>query len=338
MIEIFLFALNAIAPILLLIFLGYFLRSMNMYDDNFLKTANSLVFRILLPTLLFYNIYGIESLESLDFRSVGYAVLIVMMLFLLGLATVVFFVKNPAQKGVILQCTFRSNFAIIGMPMAEALGGRSALAIVAILSAISIPLFNVLAVISLSLFTNEEGTKINWLNILKKIIKNPLIIGCGVGILALIIRGFIPVNQEGTHIFTISNNLPFLYDAIGNLAKIASPLALIVLGGQFSFNTVSKMLPMVILGTLWRIAIAPVLGLTIAIVLTKYTNILSFNSGHFSAFLALFGSPAAVSSAIMAGEMGSDEELAGQLVVWTSIGSIFTIFIQVVLLRLIDIL
>ena len=338
MIEIFLFALNAIAPILLLIFLGYFLRSMNMYDDNFLKTANSLVFRILLPTLLFYNIYGIESLEALDFRSVGYAVLIVMMLFLLGLATVVFFVKNPAQKGVILQCTFRSNFAIIGMPMAEALGGRSALAIVAILSAISIPLFNVLAVISLSLFTNEEGTKINWLNILKKIIKNPLIIGCGVGILALIIRGFIPVNQEGTHIFTISNNLPFLYDAIGNLAKIASPLALIVLGGQFSFNTVSKMLPMVILGTLWRIAIAPVLGLTIAIVLTKYTNILSFNSGHFSAFLALFGSPAAVSSAIMTGEMGSDEELAGQLVVWTSIGSIFTIFIQVVLLRLIDIL
>ena len=113
MIEIFLFALNAIAPILLLIFLGYFLRSMNMYDDNFLKTANSLVFRILLPSLLFYNIYGIESLEALDFRSVGYAVLIVMMLFLLGLATVVFFVKDPAQKGVILQCTFRSNFAII---------------------------------------------------------------------------------------------------------------------------------------------------------------------------------------------------------------------------------
>jgi hypothetical protein len=34
----------------------------------------------------------------------------------------------------------------------------------------------------------------------------------------------------------------------------------------------------------------------------------------------------------MAGNMGSDEQLATQLVVWTSIFSILTIFIQVVLL------
>ncbi len=338
MIEIFLFALNAIAPILLLIFLGYFLRSINLYDNNFLKTANSLVFRILLPTLLFYNIYGIESLAALDFSSVGFAVIIVMIFFFLGLATVVFFVKNPGQKGVILQCTFRSNFAIIGMPIAEALGGKSALVTVAILSAISIPLFNILAVISLSLFIKEEGSTINWLNIIKKIIKNPLIIGCGAGILALVIRSLIPVNTEGTHIFTIAKDLPFLYEAIGNLAKIASPLALIVLGGQFSFKSVNKLLPMVILGTLWRIVIAPFIGITSALIIASYTDLLSLNGGDISAFIALFGSPAAVSSAIMAGEMGNDEVLAGQLVVWTSIGSIFTIFLQVVLLRTIGIL
>lgn len=34
----------------------------------------------------------------------------------------------------------------------------------------------------------------------------------------------------------------------------------------------------------------------------------------------------------MAGEMGNDEQLAGQLVVWTSICSIVTLFAQVLLL------
>jgi predicted permease len=46
----------------------------------------------------------------------------------------------------------------------------------------------------------------------------------------------------------------------------------------------------------------------------------------------MFGSPVAVSSAIMAGSMKNDEQLATQLVVWTSLLSIVTIFATVCLL------
>jgi predicted permease len=53
--------------------------------------------------------------------------------------------------------------------------------------------------------------------------------------------------------------------------------------------------------------------------------------------LALFGSPVAVSSAIMATQMKNDEELAGQLVVWTTITSSFTIFAIITILKSIGI-
>jgi len=88
----------------------------------------------------------------------------------------------------------------------------------------------------------------------------------------------------------------------------------------------------IVAGTLWRIVLAPLLGIGIAIVLSKYTNLLSCGVNEYPALVALFGSPVAVSSAVMATSMGADDQLATQLVVWTSIFSIFTIFAQVCIL------
>ena len=49
--------------------------------------------------------------------------------------------------------------------------------------------------------------------------------------------------------------------------------------------------------------------------------------------LPLFGSPVATSSFAMAQQMGGDSDLAGQLVVYTSIFSIFTMFLWIVVLK-----
>ena len=78
--------------------------------------------------------------------------------------------------------------------------------------------------------------------------------------------------------------------------------------------------------------IAPLIGIGCAILVSAHTNWLSCGVNEYPALIAMFGSPVAVSSAVMAGNMGSDEQLATQLVVWTSIFSIFTIFAQVVIL------
>lgn len=328
--ETFIFSANAVLPIILLIILGYYLKQIRFYDDSFLKTANKFVFKIALPTLLFYNVYNIESLTTMNGSIILFATSMILILFGLGLFTIHLFIPKPKQKGVILQCVFRSNFAIIGISLAESIGGTQAVAVAAILSAFSIPLFNILAVIALSLFGEEKNSSISIKSILKTIYKNPLVRGVALGMVCLIIRTYIPVDKlSGKAVFSLQEDLPFLYHAIKNLSSIASPLALVVLGGQFKFSAVKELAKEITIGTCWRLILAPCIALVSALVLSNTTDLINITAIEYPALIALFGSPVAVSSAIMAGEMGADEELAGQLVVWTSLLSMITLFVIV---------
>lgn len=328
------FALNAILPIILLIFLGYLLKQKHFLDEDWFKKGNKLIFRICLPCMLFVNVYNIESFTDINWSVVIYSEIAIFAVFFLGLILVKLTVPDHKQKGVILQCVFRSNFAIIGLPLAESLGGAEGKGIAAVLSAFSIPTFNILAVLALTMFLDsEDGHKANIKDVLLKIVKNPLIIGVVCGLIVLGIRSFIPVNPDGSLVFSLSGSLKFLYDAVNNLSRICSPLALMILGGLFDFAAVKGMLKEIIIGTAARVAVVPLVVIGLAVILSKYTGLISFDATVYPALIALFGSPVAVSSAIMAQEMDNDGVLAGQLVVWTSIASIFTTFLAVFVLR-----
>ena len=180
--------------------------------------------------------------------------------------------------------------------------------------------------------------KADYKKVLLNISKNPLIIGVVLGLCALGIRTFIPLNEAGELVFSFSRDMKFLYKAIENISKIASPLALVVLGGTFNFAQTKGMLKQVISGTIGRTIIVPLITITSAILLSKYTTFFNFDKTVYPAMIALFASPVAVSSAIMAAQMDNDGELAGQYVVWTSLVSIVTIFVIVVILRSIGLL
>ena len=326
--EIFLFSFNAVMPILLLVFLGYFLRVINFADDGFFKKANTMVFRIFLPVLLFVNIYEIDSLKSLNFNAVLYCVAAILLIFICGYLIAHLVTKKRSHLGVLAQCSFRSNYAIIGIPLALSLGGEEAVAFASVLSAVAVPMFNVLAVIILSHYSGEKE-KGAIKKTLKTTAKNPLIIGVLCGIAALVIRSFIPVNEAGSLVFSIEGTLPFVYKSLKNLASAASPVALIVLGARFDFKAVGSLKREIIIGTLMRVIMAPVIGLGLAILLSECTDFFNFTPIEYPAFISLFATPTAVSSAVMVGEIGGDEQLAGQLVVWTSVVSMLTIYVIV---------
>jgi predicted permease len=178
----------------------------------------------------------------------------------------------------------------------------------------------------------SEG-KADYKKVLVNICKNPLILGVLAGLVVLVIRSFIPLNEANELVFSFSRDLKFLYKAIENVSKIASPLALVVLGGTFNFSQTKGMLKQVLFGTIGRVVVVPTITITTAILLTKYTNLINFDVTVYPAMIALFASPVAVSSAIMASQMDNDGELAGQYVVWTSLVSIVSIFIIVVILK-----
>jgi len=330
MLETIQFSFNAVAPILLLTALGYLFTRIGLFNQEFLKVANKFVFRVGLPTMLFCNVYEIESLSAIRWGFVLLATLTVVLLFFIALVLVRFLVPDHKQKGVIMQCTFRSNFAVIGLPLATSMGGAAGTAAASLLAAFTIPVFNVLAVISLSLYSGSERPSVK--KILRDIAHNPMILGVLIGLVLLVIRALLPTDAAGAPVFTISGDLPWLYTVCKRISNLASPLAMLVLGGQFSFDAIHGLRRQLTLGVLCRTVMAPIVGLAIAL-LCRAIGLLQLSAGEIAGLAALYGSPVAVSSAIMAGQMGNDEQLAGQLVVWTSIVSLLTLFLIIFTLR-----
>lgn len=321
----FLFAIEAVSPIFLMMVLGYLIKRVGLAPDGFPKAANKLVFRVFLPANLFLNVYGISALGEVDLTVIWYALGVVLALFLMGVPAVVALTKHPDRRGPCLQAVFRSNFALVGLPLAGALFGARGEAVATLLSAAAIPAFNVLAVIALSLFS-EGQAKPNVRKILLGIVKNPLILSIAAGLLALGIRAaFVDLGVT----WRLYDLTP-IYAVLRYLSSVATPLALLVLGMQFEFSAVKSLRREITFATLGRVAVAPLFGVGIAFLFFKNT----FDGACFAALVALFATPVAVSSVPMTQEMRGNTELAGQIVVFTTLFSSLSIFLASFLLRL----
>lgn len=331
MFEVFSFSFNAVAPILLLTVTGYIIKLTKLFDDNFFKKCNTMVFKVFLPALLFKNVYDINSIGDINVIALIYCVAVIVILCLIGNISAKIFAQHKGQRGVINQCAFRSNYAIIGIPLAESLGTAQAVAFAGVLSAVSIPIFNVLAVIILSHYSHKDKSS-SIKNTLKSAAKNPLIRGVLSGIAVLVVRSLIPLDETGSLVFSLKDDLPFLYTAISSLAKAASPLALVVLGARFDFASVKSLIKPISASVFLRLVAAPVIGVGGAVILST-AGVMNFTATEYPALISLFSTPVAVSSAVMVSEIGGDEQLAGQLVVWTSLLSVFSIFVTVFIMK-----
>lgn len=319
-----LFALEAVTPIIIVVIVGYFLKKIGLINSDFAKSANKLVFRVFLPIKLFMNIYGIKSMSAVNFGYVLYALATLLVIFAIAIPAVIFLTDKKKCRGALLQGIFRSNYALIGIPLAERLFGAEGAAIATLLSAFLVPAFNMLAVVGLSIF-NNNGEKANFKKVALGIVKNPLILGIAAGLVALGVRAmFVEFNVD----FRLAE-IKLLWKPMSDLANIATPLALLVLGAQFEFSAIPHLKKEIITGTLLRSLVVPLLGVGVAFL--AFRN--SFSGAHFAALVAAFCTPVAVSSVPMAQEMGADAELAGQLVVFTTITSALTVFAASFLLK-----
>lgn len=312
------FAFNSVSPIILTVAVGYILKKVGLMNADFSKTANKLVFRVFLPTMLFMNVYGIGNIADIDFGYVLYAAVFVLAVFFIAMPAVRLITPRNECRGVLAQSFFRSNYALIGIPLASALFGSEGAIIATLLSAVLIPLFNILAVIALCVF-RKGGDMKGIKNVLLGILKNPLIIGIAAGLLTLAIRALFVRYGVSVRL----SGIPAVYDTLKYISSLATPMALLTLGAQFEFSAIAELKREIIAGTLVRSLIVPSLALGIA----YFAFGDKFNGAHFAAFVAAFCTPVAVSSVPMAQEMDADASLAGQLVVFTTLGSAFSVFI-----------
>ena len=323
--EDIIFAINATAPIVLMVVVGYFLKKIGLIDATLAKAANRLVFKVFLPCMLFLNVYKIESFEDIDFTFVWYALGATLVLFLGAIASVRLITPENAKRGALLQSVFRANYALVGIPLATSLFGERGSIMATVLSAFIVPLFNTLAVIGLSIYS--PGKKPEFKRVVVDIAKNPLIQAIALGFVALGIRAlFVELGVD----FRLTDFQP-IYKTLSNLSSVATPLALVALGAQFELSAIPELKKHIIFGVVTRNLVVPLLGIGAAYFIG------GFEGAHFATFVAVFCTPVAVSSVPMAQEMEADTALAGQLVVWTTVFSAISIFLASYVLKVLGI-
>ena len=300
----FIIALNAVVPFLAYIAFGYGIKLSGMVDEDFMKKLNQMVFKAFFPIMMFYNLYDKDDNTTLDIQLVVVGVVSVIVFVLLLFFIVPRFVKEDKKRGVIIQGIYRSNFVLFAMPLTESIFGEEGRAIAAMMVAIIIPIYNVAAVIVLEYF---RGGKPKAIDLLKKIITNPMIAGVLVGLVFVGLGIKIPNCLE---------------KPISQFSALSTPLALFVLGGTLHFSSIKKNLKYIIPTLSTKMIIVPIF----AVILTL---ILHFEPLERFIYLTMFATPIAASSYPMACNMGGDGELAGELVVISTAVSVVTIFLWI---------
>ena len=307
--ENFMLSANAVLPMFLLLAAGFLSQKAGVLTREDVPSFNKVAFRIFLPCLLFYNIYCSDLSAAVKPGLIVYAVCGVLLVFTAAYVAVKHLVPREDWKGVIAQGIFRSNFVIMGIPIAQALVGPDQLGAVTVLIAVVVPLFNFLSVYVLERF---RGGTVNVRKVLLEVAKNPLIVSSLLGILCQLLGLRLPGLLEQT---------------VSSLSVIASPLQLFLLGAFFRFDGLGRYVRPLAAVTAVKLFVTPA-------VLLGTAALLGIRGGDFVGLIGIFASPTAVNSFTMVQQMNcGDAELAGDIVVTTSAVSILSFFLWILVFK-----
>ena len=300
-------------PLILLVALGFFIKRIGILPSEFFPAAEKLVFKIALPCSLFLSVSRADPYQTFSPKLILFVIIgTLATVTLVGVITPVF-IKNNAERGAFIQGAYRSNFALLGTPLAQRLFPSTGGAVASSPMPFTIPLFNVIAVVILSIFAPREK-KLPPIKIFTKTVKgvatNPLIIGI---VLAL-------------PFMLLSIELPTIATAtLGYVGGLASPLALICIGASIAGGMELGKLGKAIFSAALKVIVVPAIAVIVAVML-------GMRGVELGMILITFGSPMAVTGYIMAKNMGSDEKLAGQILLISTVLCAFTLFIGIYVL------
>ncbi len=307
----FIFSVNAVFPIFIIIILGYILKAKGITDEHTIKKMNAIVFNVALPMLLFRDISRSNFNDFFNPKLLAFAVVTTILSFAFIWLGAELFIKEKSSIGAFVQGSFRSNYALIGLALASSIGGSDAVTKGALVTAFVIPLYNIFAVIVLTL-RSEESCKIGVKSTLISIVKNPLIIGIALALPFCLFDIKLPLVIE---------------TSIDYMARIATPIAMLAIGGTISLEQVkNKKIKLALVASFIKIILLPIVFIPIAI-------IFGIEGNGLLVLYIMYGSPTAVSSYVMACNMNGDKELAADIFIITTLLSVFTFTIGIYLFK-----
>lgn len=304
----FMIGFNAVMPMLIYMLFGQFFSQAGMIRQTSFQDFNKALFKILLPINLFTNIYKSDFQQSFNGYALAYIIVIALILYFILSMVIPKFESDRRRHGVMLQGSVRANAILFGLPLGTSLLGEENMGMVTITLAIIVPFWNIMSVVGFSLYSEE---KVSFKQMGKSIITNPMVIATIIGLFTILFNMQFPM---------------FVDTTLTNINRMVSPLALMVMGGMFSFEKLKDVDKSLVFTVANKLIIFPLIGITLG-------AFLGFRGDAIISILIAFAGPTAVSSYAQAVAADGDGDLANQTVVFSTILSMVTLVFWITLMK-----
>lgn len=283
-------AINALAPILFLISIGTLLKRTNFFEPSLWPALEKLSYYVLMPILLIH-VLSSKQIDNMPWREIALAVNIPV----LSVAALFWLSKNffPRLSGESFTSIFQGGVrfnTFVGLSLAQGLFGADGVVIGAVGSGFMIVVINLLCITTFSLTLKTQGGVLKTLGL--QIIKNPLIMGCVIGLSLNMLQ------------ITVPTALATSFDV---LSRASLPIALITVGAALQFSSLVKNRGVSTLVGIVQFGVKPLIA-----GLCCYAFGLN---GVTAATLILFlATPTAPSSYILSRQLGGDHEMMATLI------------------------
>ena len=304
------FALNATMPVFFMMVLGYILKKLKWMDEAFASKINSFVFHVPLPVLVFKDLATVDFVKVWDTKFVIFCFVATLLSILLS-AGISFLWKDKSIQGEFVQASYRSSAAILGIAFIQNIYGNAGMGPLIVVA--SVPLYNVAAVIILTLLGKERKKldKALVIKTVKGILTNPIIIGIVAGFVWSLLRIPMPSIMEKT---------------VTNVANIATPLGLMAMGAAFDWEKAFAKLKPALTAVVMKLVGFVLIFLPIAIKM-------GFREEKLIALLVMLGSATTISCYVMAKNMGHEGTLTSSVIMLTTLFCAFTLTMWIFVLK-----
>lgn len=301
--ENLLMGINIISPVFFVLLIGYFAKQKGYIDNNFVDKGTWIVFYLALPFKLFYDVKN-ARIESLHPKYVAYILLgVIFIIFISIIIAKSLKIKDKRKLSAFVHCAYRSNFVYVGFPILDIIyNGAPSMEHMIVIISFGLTLYNISAIVLLTYYSEDEEKRVSILDIIIKILKNPMIAGVVFGAIFNFLH--LPVYQGVDR-------------AIEMVAKISTPMSLILIGASLNFESSKSDFRLMFISAFIKTVVAPALLIPIGVKL-------GFTNMELGIAYVFWATPCAANCFIFTKQMNSDYEFASKVITLSFIMSIIT--------------
>ena len=285
----FLFAVDRVLPLFLMVVVGALLRRWGWINDKVLPSLNKICFYLLLPCMILDSALG-SDLSALTsplmyvYAALAYTVWVLALVLISRR-----FIKDPKRAGAFVHASFRPNTVLIGIPLiVSVLGSERALPAILLVVLLN-PFDNVYGILALQYFSRDKDHDLK--KELLEVARNPMVVSAFLGIALMLLPFELP---------------RFLTSTISSFGGATLPVSMLIIGARFELTSFKDDSALVLLSSFLKLIAMPT-------VIAFGGYLLGVRGVELFSLWMVLAMPSAAVSSVITGLMGCDGHLGDEM-------------------------